>query len=113
MNDHTADPTGDALARYIVELVDLVGPLAATLDHMQESRDAGRSAPAGPPPVEVLATLLRGILDDVAYRHGPASLNAAAILLRDTCRTFCEELMLLPIGQEPPCVPGRRRSRGR
>jgi hypothetical protein len=111
MTDHSADPTGDALVRYVVELVDVVGPLAATLDHMHEWRNAGAVPAGAPPPFEVLATLLHGILDDVAYRHGAASLNAAATLLRDTCKTVCAELMLVPIGPPPRCVPGRRRSR--
>jgi hypothetical protein len=110
MTDHS-DPTGEALARFLAELLDVVVVLAATLEHMCRWREAGRSVAGAPPPAAVLTMLLRSVLDDVAYEHGALALEGAATLLRDTASTLAEELIFVPVDDRPPCIPGRRHRR--
>jgi hypothetical protein len=87
--DKTAPPAVDALVDAIMQSY---GQLALILDHMQRYR----SAPDAEPIPDVLRDLLRGVLGQMADRHGPDDVATAAQMLSAATDAIGGELYFVP-----------------
>jgi hypothetical protein len=88
-HSHEASPAIDLL---VDALMQSYGQLAMILDHMMRSED-----PDGPPIPEVLANLLRDILEELNDAHGEEDVATAAQMLRNATELVGDNVLLAPL----------------
>jgi hypothetical protein len=83
------------LQDLVAALVGIGGQLTTTLEHMETSRAAGRSAPGADDIPVVLAGLLCSVLREMPSRFSAGELRGAAAVLEDAARRIEDGLFLV------------------
>lgn len=96
-----------AIDRLTRELVDIGGPLASLVSHMQESALASGQDPMGV--TAILADLIRPELAGLADGWPGERIDDAADVLHAACERVCSEIFVVA----PPNRAARRRMRRR
>jgi hypothetical protein len=108
MDNSTSPPEArDALSAFVAELVGTASALMSIVDHMERSAASGRSAPNAPSVPQVLAVILRDVLEPLGEAYARDDLETATEVLAEVGEIACAEIFLVPIGDDNDCAPSR------